>query len=149
MVAVTKSDHTSSNLLTQDLKWTCEWPNNKGRNSMYKITHDHTEVPMHLTSENSLPHALPGDIPVGLAILREWCLERKPWDIVFPLKLALPLLQLLGREVRHHVSDLDVSMVQVQGSRVHLERRHIYHVHIILVLQNIHKQQHMVSSALA
>lgn len=49
-----------------------------------------------------------------LAVHGEGCLKHKSGDLIFSLKLGLPLLQLLGSEVRLHMSDLDVRMISIQ-----------------------------------
>ena len=65
------------------------------------------------TGEDGLPHTLPGDVAMLLAVRSEGGHKHKPADLVLPLKLGPPLLQFLGSKVRLHVCDLDVGVVQV------------------------------------
>ena len=72
------------------------------------------------TCQYCLPHALLGDVTMGLPIRCEGSLKDKTTDLVLPLKLGLPFFQLLWSEVRLNVSDLDVSMLLVETCNVHL-----------------------------
>ena len=87
-----------------------------GKNSLVRMVF----VWQELTGKDGLSHALFSHVSVGLAFLSERSLKHKLGDVVLSLKLGLALIQVLGQEVRLHVCDLDVSMLQVQGTHADL-----------------------------
>lgn len=67
-----------------------------------------------LTCKDGLSHALLGDIvTMQPSIQGKGSLKHEARDVVLPLKLDLPPLQLFRREVRLCVGDLDVGVFWV------------------------------------
>ena len=62
-----------------------------------------------------------------LPILGEGCLKDKTTNLVLSFESRLPLLQLLRGEVGHHMGDLDIGMVHVQGCSVNLRGESTQH----------------------
>ncbi len=62
-----------------------------------------------------------------LPVHSEGRLVHESRDVVFPLKLDLPCLQVLGCEVWLHVSDLDVGVLRIQARHVHLKQENVYY----------------------
>ena len=64
------------------------------------------------TGKDGLPHTLPGDVTMLLAITSEGGLKDKPADLVLPLKLGLTLLQSLNSKIQLYMLTLDVGVVK-------------------------------------
>ena len=67
------------------------------------------------TGKDGLPHTLPGDVTMLLAVSSKGGLKDKSANLVLPLKLGPSLLQFLCSKIWLHVCDLDVGVVHVQG----------------------------------
>jgi len=64
------------------------------------------------TGKDGLPHTMPGDVTMLLAIRSEGGHEDKPADLVLPLKLGPPLLLFLNSKIQLYMFTLDVDMIE-------------------------------------
>ena len=64
------------------------------------------------TGKDGLPHTLPGDVTMLLAVRNEGGLKDKSADLVLPLKLGPTLLLVLNSKIQPYMFTLDVGMVE-------------------------------------